>query len=52
MIDDATVDRFQRDGAVCIRGLFRPEEVAVMRAGIDENLAAFEPARQGGQRRR
>ncbi|HXI77440.1 MAG TPA: phytanoyl-CoA dioxygenase family protein [Steroidobacteraceae bacterium] len=43
MIDDATVDRFQRDGAVRIRGLFRPEEVAVMRAGIDENLAHLSP---------
>ena len=43
MIDDATVDRFQRDGAVCIRGLFRPEEVAVMRAGIDENLEHLSP---------
>jgi ectoine hydroxylase-related dioxygenase (phytanoyl-CoA dioxygenase family) len=43
MIDDATVDRFQRDGAVCIRSLFRPEEVALMCAGIDENLRNLSP---------
>src|ERR1700731_5118705 len=43
MIDAATVDRFQRDGAACIRQLFRPAEVAVLRAGIDENLAHLSP---------
>src|SRR6202166_3821342 len=43
MIDAATVDRFQRDGAVCIRRLFRPGEMAVLRAGIDENLAHLSP---------
>ena len=43
MIDAATVDRFQRDGAACIRRLFRPEEMAVLRAGIDENLAHLSP---------
>src|SRR3984957_18931602 len=43
MIDEATVESFQRDGAVCIRQLFRPEEMAVLRAGIDENLADLSP---------
>lgn len=43
MIDDSTVDAFQRDGAVCIRQLFRPEEMALLRAGIDENLAHLSP---------
>src|SRR5258708_4730548 len=43
MIDAATVDRFQRDGAACIRRLFRPEEMAVPRAGLDENLAHLSP---------
>jgi hypothetical protein len=43
MIDAETVERFQRDGAVCIRQLFRPEEMAVLRAGIDENLAHLSP---------
>ena len=43
MIDAAIVERFQRDGAVCIRQLFRPAELAVLRAGIDENLAHLSP---------
>src|SRR6202051_5371050 len=43
MIDAATIERFQRDGAACIRRLFRPEEMAVLRAGIDENLAHPSP---------
>jgi ectoine hydroxylase-related dioxygenase (phytanoyl-CoA dioxygenase family) len=43
MIDPGTVDEFQRDGAVCLRRLFRPEEVALLRAGIDENLARLSP---------
>src|ERR1700722_15518643 len=43
MIDEATVESFQRDGAVCIRQLFRPEEIEVLREGIDENLAHLSP---------
>ena len=43
MIDAGTVERFQRDGAVCIRGLFSPAEMTVLRAGIDENLAHPSP---------
>jgi ectoine hydroxylase-related dioxygenase (phytanoyl-CoA dioxygenase family) len=43
MIDADTIERFQRDGAACIRQLFRPEELAVLRAGIDENLAHLSP---------
>src|SRR5580658_8804711 len=43
MVDQATVDRFQRDGAVCLRQLFRPQEIALLRAGIDENLAHLSP---------
>jgi hypothetical protein len=43
MIDAATVEGFQRDGAACIRQLFGPDEVAVLRAGIDENLARLSP---------
>ena len=30
---------YQRDGAVCLRQLLTPEEVALLRAGIDANLA-------------
>jgi ectoine hydroxylase-related dioxygenase (phytanoyl-CoA dioxygenase family) len=43
MIDAATVERFQHDGAVCIRQLFRPAEMALLRDGIDENLAHPSP---------
>jgi ectoine hydroxylase-related dioxygenase (phytanoyl-CoA dioxygenase family) len=43
MIDAQTVEQFQRDGAVCIRQLFRPEEMALLRAGIDANLAHLSP---------
>jgi ectoine hydroxylase-related dioxygenase (phytanoyl-CoA dioxygenase family) len=43
MIDAATIERFQRDGAVCIRQLFQPQEMAVLRAGIDQNLAHLSP---------
>ena len=43
MIDAAAVERFQRDGAVCIRQLFRAEEISMLRAGIDENLAHLSP---------
>jgi ectoine hydroxylase-related dioxygenase (phytanoyl-CoA dioxygenase family) len=43
VIDAQTVERFQRDGAACIRKLFRPEEMSVLRAGIDANLAHLSP---------
>ena len=43
MIDAATVESFQRDGAVCLRQLFGPDEIAVLRAGVDENLAHLSP---------
>jgi ectoine hydroxylase-related dioxygenase (phytanoyl-CoA dioxygenase family) len=34
---------FWRDGAVCVRGAFTPDEVALARAAIDENLASLSP---------
>jgi ectoine hydroxylase-related dioxygenase (phytanoyl-CoA dioxygenase family) len=43
MIDDESVAAFQRDGAVCIRQLFSPEEMQTLRRGIDANLAALSP---------
>jgi hypothetical protein len=43
MIDADTIERYQRDGAVCLRQLFRPEEISVLRAGIEENLAHLSP---------
>ena len=43
MIDADLIDEFQRDGAVCIPQLFRPEEMAELRAGIDLNLRHLSP---------
>ncbi|MEO7852943.1 MAG: phytanoyl-CoA dioxygenase family protein [Rubrivivax sp.] len=34
------VEAFRRDGAVCLRQLLTPAEVALLRQGIDANLAA------------
>lgn len=34
---------FARDGAVCLRGLLSPDEVATLRHGIDTNLATPSP---------
>jgi ectoine hydroxylase-related dioxygenase (phytanoyl-CoA dioxygenase family) len=42
-IAEDDVERFQRDGAVCIRGMFEPREIAELRAGIDLNLARLSP---------
>ncbi len=43
MIEPSIVRDFERDGAVCIRGLLRPQEVADLTAGIDWNLAHLSP---------
>ena len=37
------MEDFHRDGAVCIRQIFTPEEVALLREGIDSNLQAPSP---------
>ncbi len=37
------VEAFRRDGAVCVRQLLTPAEVALLRDGIDANLAAPSP---------
>ncbi|MEZ5607363.1 MAG: phytanoyl-CoA dioxygenase family protein [Burkholderiaceae bacterium] len=37
------VDAFARDGAVCLRGLLNATEVALLRAGIDANIATPSP---------
>lgn len=42
-VTDALVADFARDGAVCIRQLLTPDEVALLRSGIDANLAAPSP---------
>lgn len=41
--DDACVDRFRRDGAVCIRQLLNADEIALLARGIEANLAAPNP---------
>ncbi len=42
-VTPALVADFARDGAVCIRQLLTPAEVALLRGGIDANLAAPSP---------
>ena len=42
-VTDALVADFARDGAVCIRQLLTPGEVALLREGIDANLAVPSP---------
>jgi len=42
-VSDETVSAYQRDGAVCLRGLLSAPEVALLREGIDANLAAPSP---------
>jgi ectoine hydroxylase-related dioxygenase (phytanoyl-CoA dioxygenase family) len=43
VIDAQTVAQFQYDGAACLRGLFRPDEIELLRAGLDANLANLSP---------
>ncbi len=42
-IDDALVEAYRADGAICLRGLLTPTEIDILRAGIDANLAAPSP---------
>jgi ectoine hydroxylase-related dioxygenase (phytanoyl-CoA dioxygenase family) len=42
-VDDALVAQFQRDGAVCIRQLLTADELALLRDGIEANLASPSP---------
>lgn len=41
--DEASVQTFAADGAVVLRGLLAPAELALLRQGIDANLAAPSP---------
>jgi ectoine hydroxylase-related dioxygenase (phytanoyl-CoA dioxygenase family) len=43
MADANTIQAFQTDGAVVLRGLLTPAEVALLREGIDANLAQPSP---------
>lgn len=42
-LSPAMVQNFQRDGAICLRQLLNADEVALLREGIDANLAAPSP---------
>ena len=43
VVDAADVEAFARDGAVVLRGLFTPDEVATVERGIERNLADPSP---------
>ena len=43
LISADTIDEFQRNGAVCLRQLIKDDLLAVLRAGIDENLTHLSP---------
>ncbi|MBM3546481.1 MAG: phytanoyl-CoA dioxygenase [Alphaproteobacteria bacterium] len=40
VVSQRKIDDFRRDGAVCVRGLFSPDEIERCRAGIAKNMAA------------
>ena len=42
-VSAADIAAFQADGAVVLRGLLEPHEVALLRDGIDANLAHPSP---------
>ena len=43
MISNDDIARFQSDGALCIRRLLSPDQVDVLREGIDLNLGDLSP---------
>ncbi len=42
-LDQATVQAYARDGAVVLRGVFTPDDLARLAAGIEHNLAHLSP---------
>lgn len=42
-VTDADIGAFQSDGAVCLRQLLRPDQIELLRAGIEANLAQPSP---------
>jgi Phytanoyl-CoA dioxygenase (PhyH) len=42
-LSEAQIEEFQADGALVLRGLLEPREVALLRQGIDENLSHPSP---------
>jgi ectoine hydroxylase-related dioxygenase (phytanoyl-CoA dioxygenase family) len=43
VIDAELVHAYQTDGTVCIRGLLKADDIELLRAGIEANLAALSP---------
>jgi ectoine hydroxylase-related dioxygenase (phytanoyl-CoA dioxygenase family) len=43
MITSADIEAFERDGAVCLRNLFTPEDIELLREGVEANLAHPSP---------
>lgn len=39
LVTDEVIQRFERDGCICIRGMFTPGEIDLIAGGIEENLA-------------
>lgn len=42
-LNEADIEEFQRDGAVCLRQVFGPDEVAAMQAGVTNAMASPGP---------
>src|SRR6476659_5525669 len=42
-VSDEQIEAFRRDGAVCVRGAFTADEVALVERGIERNLADPSP---------
>jgi len=38
LIDEQILDDYHRDGVVCLRGLFEPKWIEVLREGVERNL--------------
>ena len=43
IVDPADIDSYERDGAVCLRGVFTPDWLDLLAAGVEENLASPGP---------
>lgn len=41
VLDEPILDSFARDGAVCLRQFLNPDEIEILRAGIELNLASL-----------
>jgi ectoine hydroxylase-related dioxygenase (phytanoyl-CoA dioxygenase family) len=43
LVEASLVEAFRRDGAVCVRGAFSADEIAIAERGIEQNLASPSP---------